>query len=370
MKTIYAALAAVTVALACVLGSTARDRMPTSFELSATKAEARYIYIVLDTDLPDHAEVRLTISRSYEATSADGPETYSHNYSYEEGQVGQWREARLITDDPAWKDGLRAHQDEMAKLGPSMAFEIDSIDHHITVTAYAFAHKAGERFGRREYPDLLAKVRGMERVGAAEIRVRRPLIGSGDIPKRSMRVSGRALEMGESYRLLGAKTPLMSAPDASGGEDIAGMVYLPTGEVISVIGMMSQSGNPWYHVSLPARGGREGWINSIALLADGARRLPDGTSAPTPAAQPPAYRQEVMTHVIDPCLLAYVDKLGLGAGMTDTAKLATAKNAFQPAQLERMVDELTPSVRGEDVATRMLFYAVGKAKCIEGLGGG
>lgn len=77
-----------------------------------------------------------------------------------------------------------------------------------------------------------------------------------------------------------------------------------------------------------------------------------------------------MTHVIDPCLLAYVEKLGVGAGMTDSAKLATAKKAYQPAQPERMADQLTTSVRGEDLATRMVFYAVGKAKCIEGLGGG
>lgn len=370
MRTIYAALTAAMLALACAMAVPAQSAEPYKFDLAWTKAEARYIYITIDTDLPDHAEVRLTVSRIYKATSADGTDTYSHNYSSEEGQVGQWREARIITDDAAWKRGLIAHQDKMAMIGADMAFEIDSIDQHIDVTASAFAHKSGERFGRREYPDLLARIKGMERVGASEIRVRRPLIGSGDIPKRSMRVAGRDLEMGESYRLLGAKTPLMPSPQAKGWDDISGMVYLSEGEVISVIGMMSQSGDPWYHVSVPARGGREGWINSIALLADGAYRLSDSPLAQASADQLPDYRQEAMTHVIDPCLLTFVDKLGLGAGMTDSGKLATAKKAFQPAQLERMADELTASVLGEDLATRMVFYAVGKARCIEGLGGG
>ena len=362
-----AAIGAVAVAFAWGLGA-AQGAEPYEFELSWSKADARYIYITLNTDLPDHAEVRFSVSRIYAATKEDGTDTYSHDYSNEDGEVGQWREARLNADDQAWKDSLRAHQDKMAKLGSDMAFEIDSIDQHIEVTAYAFAHKSGDRFGRREYPDFLAKIKGMERVGESELRIRRPLMGSGDVPKRSMQVAGRELEMGETYRLLGAKTPLMPSLEAKGWDNIAGMVYLLEGEVITVIGMTLQSGDPWYLVSLPGRGGREGWINSIALLADGAYRLPEhGLSTQAAADQPPDYRQEVMTHVFDPCLLAYVEKLGLGAGMTDSAKIATVKKAFQPAQLERMADDLTTSVQGEDVAMRMIFYTVGKAKCIEGL---
>lgn len=180
----------------------------------------------------------------------------------------------------------------MALIGPDMAFKIDSIDSVIKVALIAYAHKSGERFGPPEYPDLISKIKGVEVVGRAEIRVNRPLIGSGDIPKRSMRVGARDLEIGETYRLEGARTPLMPSPGADRLDGIVGTMYLPAGTVVAVIGMMSRSGDPWYHVSRPARAGREGWINSIALLADGAYRLSDDASAQASAAQMPDYRQE------------------------------------------------------------------------------
>lgn len=247
------------------------------FTLKWSTVDQHGITMHIETSLPDHAEVRFRMFRTYEATSGDGSDTYSREYFQEDGTVAQWREPRRIpTDDESWITQLRAHQDKMAVLGPDMAFKIDSIDTHIEATAYAYAHKTGERFGVREYPTLIARIQDTELVGKSEIRVIRPMMNAAAIPKRAMMVGGRDLEKGESYRLLGTKTPLMPSLDAKGWKDIAGLVYLPAGEVIAVIGMRSRNGDPWYHVSLPARGGREGWINSIALLAEGVYRVPDG----------------------------------------------------------------------------------------------
>ena len=217
---------------------------------------------------------RFALSRAYKATSKGKSDTYSQDYFREDGTVAQWREPRRIpTDDNAWVEELQAHLEQMAKLGPDMAFEIGSIDYQIEATAYAYAHKSGERFGAREYDSLIDKVRGTELVGKSEIRVMRPMMDGVAIPKRSMMVAGNGLEVQHSYHLLGEETPLM--PSLSGGtlEDLAAVVRLPAGTVVTVKEIAFQAGDPWYHVSLPDYGGRKGWINSIALLRDGAQRL-------------------------------------------------------------------------------------------------
>ena len=118
------------------------------FDLRWRTADRGGITLAIDTTLPDNAEIRISASRTYRATSDGKTDTYSHEYFREDGQVSQWRILRQVpTDDAVWVEELRAHMDEMAKLGTEMAFEIDNIDSHIEVTAYAYSHKSGERFG-------------------------------------------------------------------------------------------------------------------------------------------------------------------------------------------------------------------------------
>ena len=254
----------------------------------------------------------------------------------------------------------------MARIGAP--FEVDSIDTHIEATAYTYAHKTGERFGFREYPSLNAKIKDTEAVGKSEIRALRPMLNTAAVPKRSMMVAGRSLEIGQHYRLIGDETPLMPSHTADGLEGLAGMVYLPIGEVVTVIGMVSQRDTPWYHVSLPARDAREGWINSIALLGDGVYQLSDNdpatstaTITATPKREELDYRAEVLTQVIDPCTreIAAITMPSFPVEQgTEFLKKMLAD--FLSAQADSMAEEVT----GLDAATRAMFYRVGLEQCV------
>ena len=83
--------------------------------------------------------------------------------------------------------------------------------------------------------------------------------------------------------------------------------------------------------------GRQGWINSIALLREGVKRV----SAPTvEGRKATALHQKLMANVIKPCLdYAYV-KVVKGQGVdSHTARLAMFESV-QPF-LKEMVSELT-----------------------------
>ena len=249
------------------------------FDIRWDRADQHGIALSIDTTLPDNAEVRVSVRRLYKATMGGKTDTYGHDYFEEKGEVSQWRALRNIpTDDAKWIREVKAEQDKLALLGADMAFEIDSINSHIEVTAYAYAHKSGERFGAREYATLMDQVKDTELVGKSEVRAMRPLMNSGDIPKRSMLVSWDALEIGHSYRLLRENTPLMDLPKLGGNkkdvlESLGKTLYLPAGTIVHVEGMAGESGSRWYAVTLPQHPGRDGWINSKALMVDGAYRL-------------------------------------------------------------------------------------------------
>ena len=265
---------AVVVATAAVL-SFSHAHAAEPFALKWSDTDPHGISVQIDTTLPDNAEVRVSLSRAYDATSAGKRDTYSQDYFQEEGSVSDWRDPRRISvNDDTWVAELKADQDRMAKISADMAFEVDSVDPHIEITAYVYAHKSGERYGAREYDSLIDKVRDTELVGKSEIRIVRPMANVATVQGRSTKVAGNALEVHEAYRLVGERVPLM--PSHSGGtlDDIADMKILPAGTIILVIEVVQQRSHPWYHVVVPTSW-QQGWINSIALLREGVERLPE-----------------------------------------------------------------------------------------------
>jgi len=105
-----------------------------------------------------------------------------------------------------WKAELLTHQKEMALAGgKEWSFEVDDIALDIEVTAYVFANRTGERYGRQEYESLIAKTKNTELVAKNELVVRLPLVTAEPISKRSVFVTFDALAFGETYRLLSDK---------------------------------------------------------------------------------------------------------------------------------------------------------------------
>ena len=264
------------------------------FEINWIKIGPEGIHLRLDTDLPDNAEVIVSVIRTYTATSAGNTDSYSQDYFTERGEVAQWRETRIIPlDADDWKQKLSEHQFAMARLGSAMAFEVEDVNRNIEISARSFAHKSGARFGQREYASMLERVKNVESVAEHLVETRWDLAGSADIQQRSKVVAWDGLEYGQSYQLLGKRTPLMQGTVAQSVEDLQ-HVLMPAGTVVQVEAVTRINGNFWYHVSLPDHAGTEGWINSVALRNDGAMRLSGAAPRIASSAAPVDYRSEII----------------------------------------------------------------------------
>ena len=264
------------------------------FEIDWVKIGPEGIHLRLDTDLPDNAEVLMSVIRTYTATTAGKTGSYSQDYFTEHGEVAQWRETRIVPlDADDWKQKLSEHQFAMARLGSAMAFEVEDVNRNIEISARAFAHKSGSRFGRREYASLLERVKNVESVAEHRVVTRWDLAGSADIQQRSKFVSWDGLEYGQSYQLLGERTPLMQGTVAQSVEGLQ-HVLIPAGTVVQVEAVTRINGNFWYHVTLPDHAGTEGWINSVALRNDGATRLSGVAPSIASSAAPVDYRSEIV----------------------------------------------------------------------------
>ena len=124
------------------------DRFTLHWELDGTD-----LLLAIDTDLPDTAEVIVSVDRRYyQVGDADA---YSRYYFMEKGLISKWRSPRRIPlDDHAWRTDLTTHQSEMAALSNDLAFEIDRIEDQVGVRAVVHVNKPDERFGGRGNPNL------------------------------------------------------------------------------------------------------------------------------------------------------------------------------------------------------------------------
>ena len=303
----------------------------TRLDLKVEKVDGG-LSVTIESDLGERQTIRISVFRSYRGTTKSGKsDTYSRSYGSHCGLAAQWRVAKFIPiDNRSWRTGLIAHQDQMAKLGPDMAFEIGEIDDRITIDASA---------------------RGRE----ATAKVQWPLTLS--VRPRSSFVGADHLGLWESYELL-AGAPLIaraSSPSERGRR-------LAAGEVFRVEGIEHSRLARWYLVSID---GRQGWINSIALLREGVKRVSTLTDEERKAAD---LHGKLMTNVIKPCLDYAHVKVVKGQGVdSHSARLAM----FESAQLylREMVSELTEvDLSGLPETEIQQFYRKSLVNCKSGVG--
>ena len=233
------------------------------FDLKWERSDQESVTLFIETNIPDHAEVNVNVYRTYEATTEGKQDTYSEDHFRSTEILSRWKDPRRVPiDSETWRSDLMDHQAAMARLGTSMAFEIDELSDHVKVSAYVFGNKTGPRFDKRTFAtqarDLVAK---------SELQIPFPLVTGAPIPKLSSRVGWDALKIGTSYRLL-EETPLMRTLHGTGLDDIADMVRLPPSTIVRVDDIATIRGKPWYQVWAPSYG-RMGWINSVALIRSG-----------------------------------------------------------------------------------------------------
>ena len=124
------------------------DRFVLQWDLDGTD-----LMLAIDTDLPDTAEVIVSVDRGYYEVGND--DAYSRYYFSEEGNISKWRNPRRVPiDDKAWKADLMTHQSKMSALSSDLAFEIDHIEDQIGVRAVVHVNQPDPRFGGRGNPNL------------------------------------------------------------------------------------------------------------------------------------------------------------------------------------------------------------------------
>ena len=240
--------------------------------------EGHEVEVSLDTDLPDWAEVIVSLSRLYYQVGEE--DAYSGTYFEEKARISQWRTPRRIPyDDEAWKAERSAHQTEMSQISSDLAYEIDRIDDHLEVRVVLHINQSDSRFGGRGNPRLSGAAvsqSGKWNLIEAERRIPAPLTGPTP-PKKSQIVAYDGLQQGQYYQLL-KQTPFspLNSEEVKGLptdlvlRTLGSIVQLPAGQMIHVISVhRSKTGSIEYEVEVE---GVRGWILSTALMNTGVER--------------------------------------------------------------------------------------------------
>lgn len=128
------------------------------FELS-WELDGDDLLLSVDTDLPDEAELSVSVGRSYHQVG--GEEEYSRDYLSVFESVSRWRTPnRVPLDADEWRASLAAHQGEMARIDAAtretgivegytnLAFEVASISDQVEIRALLHLNQDDPRFGR------------------------------------------------------------------------------------------------------------------------------------------------------------------------------------------------------------------------------
>lgn len=241
------------------------------------------LWLSIDTDLPDTADVIVTVDRIY--YEVGNTDAYSRHYFEGKGPMSKWRTpCRVPINNTRWKENLRAFQAEMARISSELAFVVDRIEDQIGVRAVVHLNQSDPRFGGPGNPNLTGAA--VSRIGTKNSKIiedqqeiELPLTGVRSA-KEAKNVPYDGLMKGESYRLL-TKTSLMAASPKSVPnsnfeetmEAIGKTLYIPAGRIVRVISIDKSSRlNPWYEVEVIGNERATGWINSTALMRIGVVR--------------------------------------------------------------------------------------------------
>lgn len=301
--------------------------------------------VEIETDFPATTEITIATERVYERKDQDGKiSAYSNEYFSKCGTVAQWAVNKVHPiDEAAWTRGLKEHQDNWSLLGKDMAFEIVAVDDHITVSTTG----------------------GLSQVLTDEDRVLKPRATAGVLGSSEL-VAGSALESGRTYRLRRENIPLMGSFRSHGTveqklKDLADMLYLPAGTLVRVVDVVDDSGTPSYRVTLPEYASREGWINSIALLREGAQLVSETPPAAT-SPKPSGLRAEVWDKVIDPCILQIVRNQGGVRGLTEDQAVNFAKTQGRE-DWDKTADNLVKAMEGQSKDYKKLLFNLALTQC-------
>ena len=242
------------------------------FEIGAELADGM-LHVSLHTDLPEYAEIAVTVSRSY--YEGQKSERYSHDYFSESSTVGQWRETRSIRiDDDKWKGSLRDFQVERSGIGAG--FDVSSFGNSIDVAMVVHANQDDPRFGERN-KNLVGKAVASDglRVIRNEAKIDSPLVLSVSDSFSDPKLDPLDLEVGAIY-VLPVDTPIMQYPDpADPMVAMRQMMFAQKELRFEIIGSRMVDGWKWYEVLVFDEDPSDnfyGWVKSTELVGRDVRR--------------------------------------------------------------------------------------------------
>lgn len=253
------------------------------FELELS-FDGEVLLLRIDTDLPDFAQVILSVDRNFFEVG-DTDTAYVWEYFSERSRVENWRTTRRIPlNNEAWKQGLQERQESLARISRDAAFEIGQIEDTVSVRAVIHANQENPQFGGRGNPRLSGAAvskSGNWNIIEVEHQVSFPLTGEPMV-RQAMSVAYDGLEVGETY-CLRSETPIMAYDPESASQAIeqqgaraleGSMLLVPSSTSITVIDVDTDAGiYPWYRVLLSVDGTNiVGFINSTALIREGVIR--------------------------------------------------------------------------------------------------
>lgn len=222
----------------------------------------------LETDLPNTADIMVSVSRSYFEKGNPGT-AYSRDYFARKSKVGASRNGFTCSvADAVFTTSLQEQMDKMSSIG--MPFEVASIVDEIEVSFVLPISQSDPAFGERNanLHGRMAPVSGLKTIRAEKL-LHRPLNRADSEMPRARTASHDTLEIGSSYRI-SRETPLMPAFEPSDPlAAIARKVSLPASTTILIREKKDKRGTPWYRADAYGLGGEhigEGWINSGALM--------------------------------------------------------------------------------------------------------
>ncbi len=267
MTVSHSKLALLLMLAATFIASTAAAQVVCNKFKLVTKVTGSTLNLSVDTDLPDHTVVMVSVSRIY--LEKGNPVRYSEDYVSEKSTIGKWRSKhRISIASEKWKSALRSKQERMSRIG--LGFAVASISDKITVRMVVPINQPDPRFGidNTKLTGKAVRTTGI-RVVEDEIKINYPLdsppVGKSPFPS----LHPLELEIGIAY-VVSRQTPLV--PSHNPADPIAAlkqMKQIPNGGVFKVLETVKKKGNPWYRVvAFDQRNKRigTGWINSTALL--------------------------------------------------------------------------------------------------------
>lgn len=228
---------------------------------------------LLETDLPDSAEITVSASRQY-FEEGDQRKAYSRDYFNQKGTVADFRKVRTCSvADSVFIESLQKQMDMMASA--NMPFEVASISDEIAISFVLPVRQSNPEFGEM---NVNLSGRMVPRSGLNAIRaeklIRRPL--NQMAAPRATTASFDKFEIGSSYRV-SRLTPLM--PEVEPTDPLSALgrkVDIASLSTIAIRDMRDKDGYPWYRVDAYDPGGSyigEGWINSVALMGQNLTRV-------------------------------------------------------------------------------------------------